>query len=172
MSKPTNFPVYYENYINLVAEDDINNAFLKQDNIINNFLNEISEEKSGYSYAPGKWTIKALLQHIIDAERIFSYRALAFARHDKTNLPGFDENSYADFSRADSRSWKSLLEEFKVVRKATFLLFKSFTPEDLKQSGMANDNSLSVLSLGFIILGHAYHHINIIETRYLLETPL
>lgn len=172
MPKPTNFPVYYENYINFVAEDDIMNAFLKQENIINNFFTDVTEERSTYRYAPGKWTIKALLQHVIDAERIFAYRALAFARQDKTHLPGFDENSYADNSHADNRSWQSLLEEFKTVRKSTYQLFKSFTPGDLKQTGYANENQQSVLALGFIILGHAYHHINILETRYLLETPL
>ena len=120
-----------------------------------------------HSYAEGKWTIKEMLLHITDAERIFCYRALCFARNEKINLPGFEENNYAAGSHANERSWKNLVEEFLAVRSATELLFSSFSEAALQTIGTANHNPTSVASIGFITLGHFYHHKKILEERYL-----
>ena len=108
---PANYPVYFQRYIDQVPDDNLDTGFKKQAEVIKNFLPHISEEKSMHSYAEGKWTIKEMLLHITDAERIFCYRALCFARNEKINLPGFDENNYAAGSHANERSWKNLVEE-------------------------------------------------------------
>ena len=169
MPKPIKgtYPAYYETYISKVNEDNVKDAFKNQDDIINNFFDSISEEKSGFAYAPGKWTIKELLQHIIDAERIFAYRALSFARKEEASLPGFDENNYADNSYANERNWQSLVDELKAVRKTTEIMFDSFNTDMLNHSGMANNNPVTVNAIGFIIVGHLNHHKNIVVERYL-----
>ncbi len=161
------YPPYFDNYIKLVDEQDVLEAFNQQQRILNEFFDNISEEKYGYAYAPGKWTLKELLQHVIDTERIFSYRALAISRKETASLPSFDENLYAENSFANNRSWQSLLEELKVVRLSTILLYNSFTTEMLQQSGVASDKPFIVNALGFMTVGHLYHHKNVIESRYL-----
>jgi uncharacterized damage-inducible protein DinB len=160
-------PVYFHNYINQVPEDDLIESFRKQSDVFIKFLENIPKEKHDYRYAEGKWTLKELLQHIIDAERIFSYRALRFARQDATPLASFDENSYTLHSKAGRRNWNDLVEEFKSVRKASKYLFNSFDNDQLNASGISNNNSIYVLGIGFITIGHTLHHKKIIEERYL-----
>jgi uncharacterized damage-inducible protein DinB len=144
----------------------LHTAFANQAKLINDFFASISEEKSMHAYAEGKWTIKEVLQHMIDTERIFNYRAVCFARKEAASLPGFEENDYAANSNANARSWKSLVEEFLAVRHATELMFDSFTDEMLDTAGKANNNSVTVGSVGFISVGHFYHHKKVIEERY------
>ena len=169
MSKPspTAYPGYFKRYIDQVPENDLTPAFKNQTAELEPFLNSISEEKSMHAYAPEKWTIKEMLQHIIDAERIFVFRALSFARGEKNNLPGFEENDYAANSHANSRTWKSLVEEFIITRKSTELMFESFTDEALNLTGTANNNTTGVSAVGFIIVGHYYHHKKVLKERYL-----
>jgi uncharacterized damage-inducible protein DinB len=169
MSKPlpNSYPVYFKNYVDQVPDEDLLTGFQNQSAIIKEFLSSVTEEKSGYAYDTGKWTIKEVLQHIIDAERIFNYRALCFARKEATSLPGFDENAYADNSNANSRSWQDLVDEFLTVRSSTEYLYKSFTDEALATSGISNNNPATVLSFGFITLGHFYHHKKVLQERYL-----
>ena len=169
MSKPlpANYPGHFKRYIDLVPETESLSAILNQGLEIMPFLSAISEEKSMYAYAEGKWTIKELLQHIIDAERIFTYRALCIARGEKENLPGFEENDYAANSFANNRRWDSLVKEFLTVRQSTELLFKSFTEEMLDSLGTSNNKTIDVSSIGFIIAGHYYHHKKILLERYL-----
>lgn len=168
MSKPlpTTYPSYFQKYIDQVPDEDLLTAFANQVAAIKNLLSSITEEKSTFTYAPGKWTLKDLLQHMIDTERIFCFRALCFARKEAFHLPGFDENEYAANNSANNRTWQSLTEEFIAVRNATELLFKSFSAEELLRSGIANNIPTSVVSMGFITLGHVYHHKKIIEERY------
>ncbi|HEV8079892.1 MAG TPA: DinB family protein [Chitinophagaceae bacterium] len=168
MPKPNinDYPEYFGKYINQVSEEDLSEAFRNQFPKIESFLLSISEEKAGFAYAPGKWTLKELLQHTIDTERIFNYRALCFARKETASLPSFDENLYAENSNANKRSWKSLSSEFINVRRSTEDLFNSFSDGVLQQKGSANNNNTSVLSLGFILIGHVYHHIKVVEERY------
>src|SRR5688500_16686702 len=158
---------FYHNYINLVTEDELAEAFNKESASFVRFLDTIPAEEYDYRYAKVNWTIKEVLQHIIDAESIFTYRALRFARKDKTPLPGFDENSFAAASKADARNWDKLVEEFKVVRRSSELLFHSFDEEQLQSDGISSNAPNHVLALGFILIGHAMHHQKIIKERYL-----
>jgi uncharacterized damage-inducible protein DinB len=135
--------------------------------VAEDFFNSITEEQSTYKYAEGKWSIKEVLQHVIDAERIFAYRSLTFARKDNNTLPSFDEKNYAANSNGNTRAWHELVEEFKALRKSTELLFNSFTKENLNAIGKASDYTITVLALGYIIVGHVAHHINIIRERYI-----
>ena len=131
------------------------------------FLHHIREDKLLFPYAPGKWTIKELWQHVIDVERVLSYRALRYARHDTTVLPGFDEKSYAEYSNGNHRNWDDLLEEYTVVRQSTIWLFRSFTPATIMLKGTSGHSQLTVRAVGFLILGHEIHHVRIIKERYL-----
>ena len=160
-------PSYFDRYIGLVPEDDLQTAFKNQLPVITAFLNSISEEKSMYAYAPSKWTIKELLQHMTDTERIFAYRSLCFARKETQSLPGFDEDTYAANSNANARSWNELVREFLLVRQSTEILFASLTEEALHNTGTANNNPATALSMGFTSIGHVYHHKKVMEERYL-----
>ena len=160
-------PEFYHNYISQVPENDLMTAFKNQTPVFVNFLNSIPADKINYAYAAGKWTIKEVLQHAIDAERIFCYRALRFARNDSTPLPGFDENLFAENAKADKRNWNDLVEEFKTVRKATEWLYSSFDEDQLNASGVSNNHSNYVLAFGYISIGHSLHHMKIIKERYL-----
>ena len=163
---PTTFPSYFNTYIKLIPENEVMDALRNHANRAEKFFSLISEEQSMYKYAEGKWTVKEILQHVIDTERIFCYRALAIARKEITPLPSFDERKYAANSFANQRSWKELAEEFKVVRQSSVLLFNSFTNESLEYSGNVSDYQMTVLALGFTIAGHVNHHMNIIRERY------
>jgi hypothetical protein len=163
----TRVPEFYHNYINQVSENDLMSAFKIQTPIVIQFFQNIPANKIEYAYSEGKWTIKEMLQHIIDAERVFSYRALRFARKDPTPLPGFDENLFAENAKASKRNWNDLLEEFKIVRKATEQLFGSFDEAQLDASGISSNKSIYVLAFGYICVGHAIHHMNIVKERYL-----
>lgn len=131
------------------------------------FVQDIPMDKYDYSYAEGKWTIKDIIQHLIDTERIFSYRALRFARNDGTELPGYDENLYAATANGNERKLQEMLTELALVRQSTIMLFKSFTQQDLLKRGVASGFTVSVRALGFIIIGHQNHHMKIFKERYL-----
>lgn len=166
--QPNEYASYYANYINAVSDEyslveklEISvHRFIK-------FVQNIPMDKFDYRYAEGKWTIKDILLHLIDAERIFAYRALRFARKDATPLASFDENIYVDVARANQRSIQDLLTELAVVRQSTLSLFKSFSEEDMMQIGTASNNPMSVRALGFVIIGHQNHHQRIFQERYL-----
>jgi uncharacterized damage-inducible protein DinB len=160
-------PSYFHNYINQVEENSLDQAFRKQGSSMIRFFESIPENKVDYRYAEGKWSIKEMLQHIVDAERIFSYRALCFARKDSTALPSFDENIYAENSKAEKRDWNELIDELRVVRHGTELLFDSFDEEQLAAEGNASGKQNYVLGIGFIIVGHVTHHMKVIRERYL-----
>ena len=163
---PTSQPGYFQQYTRLVPEKSLSEAFAVQQQHLESILGTITEEQSLFRYAPGKWSVRELLLHMSDSERIFSYRALCFARGEQQPLPGFEENDYAALSEADHRSWASLLDEFLAVRTATRLLFEGFSPAMLSREGIANGQRLSVKEIGFILLGHYYHHENILRERY------
>jgi uncharacterized damage-inducible protein DinB len=131
------------------------------------FVQNIPMGKFEYAYSEGKWTIKEIIQHIIDTERILSYRALRFSRKDNTPLAGFNENDYVAFSNAKDRNLKDLLSELSSVRQATLALYKSFSQEQLKGVGTASGQEISVRALGFVIIGHQKHHQKVFQERYL-----
>lgn len=164
---PTDYPAYFKQYVDQVPEEDLSAAFKNQLPVLKDFLNSITEEKSKFAYAAGKWTLKELLQHIIDTERIFNYRALCFSRKETVSLPGFDENTYAANSNANNRTWQEMVQEFLAVRNSTQILFNSFSADMLEISGLSNNNPATVNSLGFITIGHFYHHKKVMAERYL-----
>jgi uncharacterized damage-inducible protein DinB len=131
------------------------------------FVQNIPMDKFDYRYVEGKWTIKDIIQHVIDTERIFAYRALRISRNDTTPLPGFEENDYVENTKANERGIQDLLAEFSAVRYATLFLFKSFSEEQLKRMGTASETAISVRAIGFIIIGHQKHHQHIFQERYL-----
>ena len=163
----TQIPSFYQNYVRLVPEGSLKELFEKHQTNMISYLKEVPEDKWNYRYAEGKWTIKEMVQHIIDAERIFTYRALRFARKDSTPLPGFEENEYAAASKADKRTINDLIEELSAVQKSTSFLYDSFDDEQLDQTGTANNNKISVRNLGYILIGHTLHHKKILQERYL-----
>jgi len=131
------------------------------------FILSLPEEKLIYRYAEGKWTIKEVLMHLMDMERIYTYRALRFARNDQTILPGFNHKHYVFFSGANDRNISGLLEELEVIRYSTILFLNGLTEESLLRSGIINGNLVSVRALAYHIAGHELHHINIIKEKYL-----
>jgi len=158
---------YFKRYINVVKEDDAMEAL---DNNLKSFLKllkRIPRKKINYAYGEGKWTIKQVVQHVIDTERVFAYRALRFSKNEGVDLSGFDENVWGDNTPVDQRKWKDMIEEFKHLRKANIAMFNSFTKEQWLLSGTANNNLLNVTALGFMCAGHVQHHIGILKERYL-----
>jgi len=158
---------FYKNYIKSLGTVDLFE-------ILNNSLEDLlltikhlPEEKLHFSYQEGKWTIKELVQHIIDAERVLSYRALRFSRNDSTDLQGFNEDWYVENSNGNDRNIEDLLNEFSFVRNSTISLFKSFSDQMFTLSGSINGSDMSVRALGFIIAGHQIHHLKIIKEKYL-----
>lgn len=127
----------------------------------------IPEEKGTYRYAEGKWTIKELLNHMMDAERVFAYRALRFSRNDRTPLASFDENAYATEANAHGRAMHQLAREMQWLRETTIDLYASLTPQMLRREGTASNQKISVGNLGYVIAGHDLHHCNILRERYL-----
>ncbi len=165
-SRLGNYPSTMEGYLNKSGDEDLKTSFNKQNMEAEKLFLSIEEEKSKYKYADGKWTLKEVLQHLIDAERVFAYRALAFARKDNNTLPSFDENDYASNSNANDRTWKDLIAEFFSVRQSTEYLFDSFSGEALAMVGNASNYTIGVNTIGFVIIGHMNHHLTIIKERY------
>ena len=168
MNRPTaeEYHSFYAGYIATVP-NDVLGTLEKQADEFPDFIRSISSDKADFAYAPGKWTVKELLGHLIDTERIMAYRALRFARNDAQNLPGFDENEYVSQSNYHLRNLDSLAEEFSLLRKANLLLIRSFTAEDLLRRGKADNFEVSVRALLFIMAGHVNHHLKILQERYL-----
>lgn len=160
-------PSYLVGYVKKARGEELFAAFANASEHAERVAGLIPSEMDGHRYAPGKWSIKEVVQHVNDAERVFAYRALRFARNDATPLPAFEENHYARTSEADQRMLLDLWEEHRAIRRSTLQLFSSFTLPMLQRSGMAGGNAINVLSLGWVIAGHAEHHWEIIRERYL-----
>lgn len=162
-------PHFYKNYVKQIEDTDMLQALRVSGNRMQELVYSVPADRVDFRYAPDKWTIRELLCHVIDTERIFAYRALTFARNDKTMLPGFDEKSYAPEANASNRSLKSIADEMRHLRISTIDLFSGFTEDMLKRKGSANNNELSVIALGFIIAGHETHHRKVLQERYFAE---
>lgn len=159
-------PEFYRGYIKAAGKGELVPLLLKSGDDFISFCRSLTEQQGHYKYAPDKWSIKDIILHIIDAERMFAYRALRFARNDKTELVGFEQNDYVPEANADSRSIHNLLSEFTNVRAATVDMFSSFSEEVRKRKGIASGVEMSVEVLGYIISGHLIHHMNVIQERY------
>ena len=158
---------YYDRYISLVADDDIVATLDRQLPQMLGFLGGLSEEQGGFRYAPDKWSVKEVVGHMIDTERIMSYRALRFARNDKAAIEGFEQDDYVRFGPFNHIRLTDLLEEFDHVRHATVSLFRAFDPEAWLRRGLANQNEISVRALAYVIAGHELHHGRILREKYL-----
>jgi hypothetical protein len=158
---------YFEYYINLIPEDDIISALKSNHQTILDFIEDIPRQKLNYFYDEGKWTVKQVINHIIDTERILSYRALRFARGDNQKVLAFDENLYAANANLINTNAQILADEFDSVRLSNILFFKQLSDKELLLKGQMASGEVDVLSLGYMLCGHAQHHINIIKERYL-----
>ncbi|MCW5516689.1 DinB family protein [Muriicola sp. Z0-33] len=165
--QPGDFLPYSQPYIDIVGEAELKELMSKQLNNFPQFIESLPDEKLQYAYAEGKWTILETLVHILDAERVFQYRALRFARKDDTPLPGFDQDIYVPSSMANQRTKKDIIEEYKAVRSSSIALFAPLNEEALHRFGTASGGKMTVAALGFMICGHQKHHRNIIRERYL-----
>ena len=164
---PTEHIAYYGKYIDLVPENDAIAALESQLEDGLALLRAIPEAKGDHRYAPDKWTIKEVVGHIIDGERVFAYRALRFARKDTTPLPGFDQDEYVPAGEFGRRTLKDLVDEWELLRRANVAMFRGFEPEAWTRAGTANDSPMSVRALAYVIAGHGRHHSAILESRYL-----
>lgn len=169
ISRPadTEYLPYYSRYITLVPEGDILATLAGQSQATLVLVRGLSESQGGFRYAPGKWSIKELVAHVADAERIFADRALRFARADATPLPGFEENDYVRNGSFDRFPLADLVANFDNVRRSTISLFKLMSPEAAARRGTANNAEISVRALAYVIAGHEIHHLNVLRTRYL-----
>jgi hypothetical protein len=157
----------YQRYIDLATEDDVVAALDAQSHETATLLGGISEQQASHRYEPGKWTVKQLLGHVADSERIFAYRALRIGRGDTTPLPGFEQEPYVINAASDDRPISELAEELAAVRKANVMMLRALPSEAWTRVGTASDNPISVRALVFIILGHERHHLRILRERYL-----
>ena len=164
---PDEYPPYYNRYINLIPDDNILIRLDSQKLAMSDLLSGIGEEAANYRYEPEKWSIKEVIGHVIDVERIFVYRALRFARDDKTSLPEFNQDDYVKQANFDGRTLINLADEFNAVRESTYTLFAGFSPDFFDREGMASGFRFTVRSIPFIIAGHELHHRQIIQSKYL-----
>jgi uncharacterized damage-inducible protein DinB len=166
--EPGEYPPYAKMYIDLLPDDGLLLEHLAENSReTTELIRSLPEDQLLHRYAPGKWTIKEVLLHIVDDERIYAYRALRFARGDRTELPGFEQDDYVPPSKADERSVESLLGELAAVRAATIELYRGLPEEALVRSGVANGNRATVRALGYHMAGHEVHHVKLIRERYL-----
>jgi len=161
------YATYYEKYVSLVPDTDIVETLSRQNEETLALLRGITEERAEHRYEPGKWSIKQVVGHLIDAERIFAYRALAIARGDKARLPGMEQDEYMAGADFDSRTLADLAEEFSHVRRANVIMFKNLDADRWSRRGVASDNEVTVRALAYIIAGHEAHHVRILRERYL-----
>jgi uncharacterized damage-inducible protein DinB len=169
MTRPQNSEAadYYFKYIDLITSDDVVPAIKDQMGQTVRFLEGISEEQSLKAYAPGKWTIRELLNHVSDGERLFLSRAFWFARGFQDAMPSFDQDIAVAHAHANNTSWAKLVEEFKTVRAATISFFETLPDEAWSRSGVASDNPVTVRAIAYIIAGHLVHHVNVLRDKYL-----
>ena len=159
---------YFEQYIKLVNQNkSILENLIDSQIDFESTLRKIQSHKNMYSYAKGKWTLKQVVQHLIDTERVFTYRALCFARNEPNSLPGFDQDIFSTYDNANTQNFKDLLDDMAGVRKSSIALFKSFSEEALVRKGIASKLEISVRALGYLFSGHQLHHLNSVKERYL-----
>lgn len=164
----TEYLPYYQTYLDYLPDEELILQLKELKNQFVEFLEQLTQSDLNRSYAEGKWTVAEVLQHVLDTERIFQYRALSIARRDKTALPGFDQDTYVTVSNAHNRKLPGFLNEFVMVRNSGIALFESFDQEMLQEIGNANGAPLSPRAAGFIIAGHQKHHLILFKKLYLL----
>ena len=166
-ASPTFGKEYFNNYIRLVNGNDIVSILEQQGLMTKTFFNAMDEAKGNFSYAPNKWTVKEVLGHLCDSERVFAYRALRFARKDKTKLSPYEQDDYVLAANFNTRALKDLASEFFAIRQSNLALFKTFSDEVLQYNGTSGNAELSVRDVLYIIAGHEIHHMKVLQERYL-----
>ncbi|WP_067147727.1 DinB family protein [Pseudotamlana agarivorans] len=165
---PSEYPEFYKTYIDKVPTDlDLLEALEKGRTTVLHDFKSIPEAKLSWRYAPGKWTIKEVLQHIIDNERVFSYRCFRISRQDKTNLPGYEQDDFVATSNANEKSLKDLIEAYEAVRRNTMVLLNEMSETEFKHMGMVSGNPMSARAAAFVIVGHEIHHLQVLQQKYL-----
>ena len=168
----TEYNNFYEEYISLVTEPNVIQLLIQQGQQIFTLIQQLSTEQAQLRYAENKWSVKEVIGHLIDAERVMAYRALCIARGDQTPLPGYDQDAYVEDATFDQRSLQSLSAEYDAQRNANVSLFNSLTDQQTKRIGTANEATLSVRALVYIIAGHEQHHLNVLKDKYGIDIPL
>ena len=158
---------FYAGYVSQVPEGDVLDLLARQIDDTTALIGGLSEAQASYRYAPGKWSIRQIVGHVADAERVFSYRALRIGRNDQTPLPSFDENAWMPYGNFDARPLADLLSELRAVRQSTLALYRSLTPEAIARRGVASQKEISVRAIIYITAGHERHHVKILKDRYL-----
>ena len=169
MRKPekSEYDPYYEKYVSLIDENELMATLESQPDEMRSITAELAEERGTFAYAEGKWTVKELLSHLVDGERMFAYRIFRIARGDRTPIEGFEQDGYIENSHANDRSFAELSDEFSLLRKANMLFLKNLDEQDWTRMGMANNVEISVRALAYIMAGHIRHHVAILRERYL-----
>jgi len=157
---------YYDRYVSLVKGDNIHKILAEQSMATQEVLNSFPGTVGNYSYEDGKWTVKEVIGHLIDTERVMAYRAMCIARGEKKPLPGFEQDDYVKFGNFNKRELSDLIYEFRLLRESNLLLAKGFDEECLQRRGVASNNEINVLALLYIIAGHENHHMRILHERY------
>ncbi|WP_445666382.1 DinB family protein [Fodinibius sp. AD559] len=168
--EPDEYGDFYEGYINLVEQPNVIQSLIQQGQKVYTLIQQLTDEEANYRYADDKWSVKEIIGHLIDTERIMAYRALCISRGEETALPGYDHESYVQKGNFDQRSLQSLSTEYDALRNANISMFNSFSKEQMLHKGTANEVSVSVRALAFIISGHEKHHLNILEEKYNIST--
>jgi hypothetical protein len=168
---PGEYADFYAGYVSALPPGDVLEILERQNDQVRQLASNVTADQETFRYAPGKWSVREVVGHLIDGERVFSYRALRFSRGDETPLSGFDENFYVAHGGFDSRTLRSLVEELTLLRGANVLLFRGLAPEDLARLGVANSHPVSVRALAFILAGHVHHHLGLLSERYGIQVP-
>lgn len=168
MNRPetSEYDAYYERYVSQVADEEIIPVLERQPAELRSMFSNVGEDRGNYAYAEGKWTLKEVLSHLIDGERMFAYRVLRISRGDETPIEGFEQDGYIENSNANNRPFAELLEEFELQRRSNILLIKNLSDEATIRRGMASGLGISVRGLIYIMAGHVRHHFAILQERY------
>ncbi len=164
---PTEYPPYFEGYVSLVPAGDVRETLRRQIDDTLAFLRGLDATRGDHRYAPDKWSVKQVVGHMIDSERVFAYRTLCFARGDQQSLPGFDQDEYMRHANFDAQTLNDLADELALVRQTTLQLFRGLDDAAWQRRGTANNNEASVRALAYVIAGHELHHVNVLRTKYL-----
>ena len=164
--KPDEYPKFYSGYIQLVPDTDILTYLNEQINKLKSLSDSWKDKDTGYRYAPGKWSVKQIIGHVCDTERVFAYRAMCFSRNERASLPGFDQDEYVAESNFDAVPFDDLVDELISLRESNLRMFDNFNDEVWSKSGIANEKEMTIRSILYILAGHLEHHLNIIQERY------
>ncbi len=167
---PDEYSDYYHNYIALINKPNVIEALIQQGQQLYALIQQLTEEEANHRYADNKWSVKEIIGHLVDTERIMAYRALCISRGEQVPLRGYDHNSYVEKADFGNRSLQSLSTEYDALRNANISMFSSFSKEQIQRTGIANNQKVSVRALAYIIAGHEKHHVNILEEKYNIDT--